>query len=188
MMSSNIMLITACKRNHPQTKFAKFMFSQVSVCPGVGGGMRGSCPLPWIPPRHTRPLAMHTPHHACPPRHAVNEQAVRILLECILVSCCVDCSNISRHVFRINVSVFKWSMLGPGFLRRGVGEGATDPRKSQIKFLLQLPPHPKENMEQRKGMSCVEGWGCVPRVLARFKTNGSAALSVQDLLLNCNAP
>ena len=77
----------------PQTKFAKVMFLQVCVCPQGGvnasrGGMHaswGACMLP----RGVR---------GCRGRHVwlqggmrgirqdtVNEQAVRILLECILV-------------------------------------------------------------------------------------------------------
>ena len=59
--------------------------------------------LPCMPPCHTRPLPCMPSCHACPPamyppamhvllpcipplRHEVNERAVRILLECILVS------------------------------------------------------------------------------------------------------
>ena len=68
--------------NHrPQTKFAKVMFSQVSVYP------QGGCvPQARMPPRaHTHPRACMPP----PPwqilRDAVNERAVRILLECIVV-------------------------------------------------------------------------------------------------------
>ena len=54
-MMSNIMLIAACKRNHPQTKFAKFMFSQVSVCPGGGGHA-------WLmPPAMDTPPVTHAP-------------------------------------------------------------------------------------------------------------------------------
>ena len=96
-----------CCFYRPQTKFAKAMFSQVSVCPR---GRRRVC-LPGIhilhgthnppppkactPPRHTQPSrhahtsGMHAPKgHARPPqilRDALNERPVRILLECILV-------------------------------------------------------------------------------------------------------
>ena len=49
--------------------------------------------LPCMPPCHACSLPCTLPCHACPlpcmpPRHAVNERAVRILLECILVSKC----------------------------------------------------------------------------------------------------
>ena len=69
----------------PQTKFAKVMFLHVSVCPQVGRGRawqggvrggggvhgRGAC-LPHMSPRQIL-------------QDTVNERAVRILLECILV-------------------------------------------------------------------------------------------------------
>ena len=61
----------------PQTKFAKVMFSQVSVCPQ---GVRVSVSM------HA---GIHTPRADTPPRSAcwdtVNKRAVRIPLECILV-------------------------------------------------------------------------------------------------------
>ena len=71
----------------PQTKFAKVMFSQVSVCPQgmalpplhAGIHPPGQTATPWAdPPRQTPPLGS-----AC--WDTVNKQAVRILLECILV-------------------------------------------------------------------------------------------------------
>ena len=43
---------------HPQTKFAKVMFSQVSVCPQ--GGLR-HCMLEYTHPRQTLPLGRHSP-------------------------------------------------------------------------------------------------------------------------------
>ena len=58
-----------------QTKFAKVMFSRVSVCPlgaCVAGGhvWQGECivhPLPCMPPTmHTAPLSCMSPCHACP--------------------------------------------------------------------------------------------------------------------------
>ena len=94
----------------PQTKFAKVMFSQVSVCPQGEACM--ACMLPPPPLRHallgthTNQVCMPPGHahppgmHACPPGmhiplgmhaprrivwDALNERAVRILLECILV-------------------------------------------------------------------------------------------------------
>ena len=52
--------LNECASNyHPQTKFAKVMFSQVSVCPR--GGMCGK-----HAPRHTCPPGMHAPGHAHP--------------------------------------------------------------------------------------------------------------------------
>ena len=71
-----------------QTKFAKVMFSQVSVCPqGRGHAWRGDLHgrgmyVPRIPGCHAC-----LPCHTRPPNlwHAVNERAVRILLEWILV-------------------------------------------------------------------------------------------------------
>ena len=52
------------------------MFSQVSVCPREGG-VHGSG---GVRAAHTPP-AMHAPRHARPLRHAVNDRAVRIILE-----------------------------------------------------------------------------------------------------------
>ena len=74
---------------------------------------RHACSLglhyPWahMRPSHARPPVMHTPSHARPPsmhalqqilRDTINERAVRILLECILVLCCLrlkSCVKIS---------------------------------------------------------------------------------------------
>ena len=97
-----------CNYYHPQTKFAKVMFSQVSVCPQGGGGF---CPIAcWdIPPgtRGRHPPGRHPPEQTppwetppgpeadtLPGRHPlcsacwdmVNKRAVHIPLECILVS------------------------------------------------------------------------------------------------------
>ena len=90
-----------------QKKFAKVMFSQVSVCPW--GRVRAyapwaghTCPQSFMspghahPPGHTCPLracmpspGTHATGHACPPRQilrdVLNERAVLIILECILV-------------------------------------------------------------------------------------------------------
>ena len=74
----------------PQTKFAKVMFSQVSVCPQ--GGDLPHCMLGYtprqIPPRQTlpgqTPPGIHRPlGSAC--WDTVNKRAVRIPLECILL-------------------------------------------------------------------------------------------------------
>ena len=97
----------------PQRSSGKVMFSQACVKNSVhrGGGMCAThAPLPRTLPTMHVPPAMHAPlpctpchtcspaihahQHACPPnihvpppilRDAVNERAVRILLECILV-------------------------------------------------------------------------------------------------------
>ena len=75
----------------PQTKFAKVMFLQVSVCPRGGGhAWQGTCVM-W---------GVHGRGHAWQGggvrgrrgvhgegRDTFNERAVRILLECILVKC-----------------------------------------------------------------------------------------------------
>ena len=85
----------------PQTKFAKVMFLQVSVCPRVGGGgawQGGVCGGGGM---HSRGVCVARGAGVaggwwgvcmaggCPPpqilRDTVNERAVRILLECILV-------------------------------------------------------------------------------------------------------
>ena len=68
-------------------KLAKVMFSQVSVCPRGGGFL----PLVWVWVWQTPPLAdTSLPRADTPwpdtPRQAVNKRAVRIPLECILVS------------------------------------------------------------------------------------------------------
>ena len=87
-------------------KFAKVMYSQVSVCPR--GGVCTACMPPQacicMPPQACH-LDMHAPEHAhCPGMHVppgmptwalmppwwilrdvLNERTVRILLECILV-------------------------------------------------------------------------------------------------------
>ena len=74
----------------PQTKFAKVMFSQVSVCPqgGVcpvasGQTLPGRHPLGRHPPSFPVHAGIHPPHSAC--WDTVNKRAVRIPLECILV-------------------------------------------------------------------------------------------------------
>ena len=76
---------------HPETKFVKVMFSQVSVCPlSRRGGLRlcpgGLCPGGLCPggslSRGTLSRGISVRDH--PPYG--NEQVVRILLECILFS------------------------------------------------------------------------------------------------------
>ena len=57
-------------RYRPQTKFAKVMFLQVSVCLSTGGDARDAAPPPPYSTRYG---------------DTVNERAVRILMECILV-------------------------------------------------------------------------------------------------------
>ena len=49
----------------PQTKFAKVMFSQVSVCPQGGRAWHACPPVTHVPPRHA-----HTPRYKCPSRYA----------------------------------------------------------------------------------------------------------------------
>ena len=96
--------VTVCFRSkyvwifyRPQRSCGKVMFLHLSVSHSVHRGRAWHAhpathtPLPCLPPCHTCPTS-----HACPPathaplpmtsRHAVNERAVRILLECILVS------------------------------------------------------------------------------------------------------
>ena len=72
----------------PQTKFARVMFSQVSVCPGgthTPPDQRKTPPPRQTPPgRH--PPDRHPPGSAC--WDTVNKRAVRILLECNLVHVC----------------------------------------------------------------------------------------------------
>ena len=81
----------------PQTKFAKVMFSQVSVCPQ--GGYLGRYPPPppraGTPPGQVHPQAGTPPPGQVPPGRytpshsacwdTVNKWAVRIPLECILL-------------------------------------------------------------------------------------------------------
>ena len=62
----------------PETKFAKVMFLQVSVCP-QGEGVRGG----GVGDRGGGVCGMHAPCQIL--RDMVNERTVRILLECILV-------------------------------------------------------------------------------------------------------
>ena len=54
----------------PQTKFAKVMFSQVSVCPQREACMACMLPPPACPPGHTHQPGMHAPWACTPPRHA----------------------------------------------------------------------------------------------------------------------
>ena len=82
---------------HPQTKFAKVMFSQVSVCPrGVSAPLHAGIHPPGqttpgqTPPGQTTPMGRHPPGKTHPPLHSAcwdtgNKQVVRIPLECILV-------------------------------------------------------------------------------------------------------
>ena len=90
----------------PQTKFAKVMFSQVSVCPGgeVGGGVfaplhAGTPPSGQTPPGRHPPLCS-----AC--WNTVNKRPVRIPLECILV---VDASN--GFCFVLNMVLHEFVIL-----------------------------------------------------------------------------
>ena len=90
----------------PQKKFAKVMFLQVSVCP------RGVClSACWDnrPPREQTPPRSRPPGSSPPPEQTptsaqcmlgdtANKRAVRILLECILVSHCI--------IVHINVLTF----------------------------------------------------------------------------------
>ena len=62
-----------------------YVFAGVCLSTGEGACMAvGMCVL-HTHPLPCMPLTAHAPCHARPPRHAVNERAVRILLECILV-------------------------------------------------------------------------------------------------------
>ena len=108
-------VITNCLRScyRPQTKFAKVMFLHLSVSHSVHrrGEYLGRY-SPWqvhppeqVPPWQVHPLAgtlpgrvyppglVHSPWACTPPGNAcwdtVNKRAVRILLECILVSLCI---------------------------------------------------------------------------------------------------
>ena len=69
----------------PQTRFAKVMFSQVSVCPqGGAGGVCAPMHVGIHPPWAGTPPGRYTPlFSAC--WDTVNKRAVRIPLECILV-------------------------------------------------------------------------------------------------------
>ena len=74
----------------PQTKFAKAMISQVSVCPKGGVRGRGPCVAGGVCGRRgMRGRGPCVAGGACVAgqilREMVNEWAVRILLECILV-------------------------------------------------------------------------------------------------------
>ena len=97
-------LQTAVNLNYrPQTKFAKVMFSQVSVCPQSGGGgclphCRLGYALPWeqTTPRSRHPRSRHPPSSRQPPQQQTlslqcmlgnmgSKRVVRIPLEYILV-------------------------------------------------------------------------------------------------------
>ena len=109
----------------PQTKFAKVMFSQVSICPREG--CLPHCMLPhythppWAdPPRADIPLDRHPPlqtppGQTTPGRHpprqtppaqcitgTVHKQALRIPLECILVFKMVIMRQLYFKVFERN--------------------------------------------------------------------------------------
>ena len=113
-IDTSTMLDTTTYINYrPQTKFAKVVFSQVSVCPQRGvclwsqvhAGIHtprqtppGQTPLGrYSPGRHPMPSAcwdtppcpvyagIHTPALPCACQDAVSKRAVRIPLECILV-------------------------------------------------------------------------------------------------------
>ena len=71
----------------PQTKFAKVMFLQVSVCPHEGGGVCGFFRGVWFFPGvwFFRGGGFFGGHECFFSWDTVNEWAVCILLECILV-------------------------------------------------------------------------------------------------------
>ena len=83
--------------HHPQTKFTKVMFSQVSVCPrGLSTPLharihppdqRQTPPSPGTRGRHPPPPGADTPPPKCMLGDTGNKRVVRILLECILVIC-----------------------------------------------------------------------------------------------------
>ena len=88
--SPNKHLVTNYYR--PQTKFAKVMFLHLSICSQEGPASRGVCIWGCLHPGGLHPGGLH-PGGVCiqaDPLHwilrdKVNERAVRILLECILV-------------------------------------------------------------------------------------------------------
>ena len=92
----HVTFLTPIRYYRPQTKFAKVMFSEVSVYPW--GGMRGKGHA-WWGRGHAwqwgcvhggEVCAMHAP-----PRHVVNVWVVHILLECILVTTVKVCLHIA---------------------------------------------------------------------------------------------
>ena len=116
---ANVQRITHFYR--PQTKFAKVMFLQVSVCPqggvcmvaprgGVHGCSRGAC---MVVPRGRAWLLQGACMFA-PGGHGwdmmrygdtINERAVRILLECILVTLILPLAVVDtklRHIRQVS--------------------------------------------------------------------------------------
>ena len=79
----------------PQTKFAKVMFLQVSVCPQEGGRVRALGVLSW-----------GGAWWRTPPPGRLLFRAVRILLECILVG------NICTEIYIINAHCTPRVILG----------------------------------------------------------------------------
>ena len=78
---------------HPQTKLGKVMFLHLSVILFTGGVHP--------PGRHTTPLGRHPLGRHLPRRHTPSwqpplQRTIRILLECILVSKCIELCEESR--------------------------------------------------------------------------------------------
>ena len=119
---------------HPQTKFVKVMFSQVSVCPqggclshcmlGYTPGTRGRHPLPpgQTPPAQCMLGYTHTHTHmrsAC--WDTVNKRALRIPLECILV---IDGMAHLVHLTLFYIQFLKeWIQIPIPLLHLAVGIG-----------------------------------------------------------------
>ena len=108
----------------PQTKFAKVMFSQVSVCPQGGGclplvpgvcGRQHSGRSPWADTPGQTPPWVDSPSRKTFPGQTVNKRTVRIQLECILVHTSVHATfahvKVSQWFFTICSSYFSRTMF-----------------------------------------------------------------------------
>ena len=108
----------------PQTKFAKVMFLHVSVILSTWGGVVFP-PGQTSPGRH--PPGRHPPGQTHPP-DMTNEQAVRILLECILVYLIITivflCTNLCLIIITVRNSSCGKVMFSQACVKNTVHRGA----------------------------------------------------------------
>ena len=168
-----IYIITARKRSWRQGN----VFTR--VCHSVQGGMRGMhALLPCIPPCHAGPPPHVPPRHACPyhahplprmppchpppppPDDMVNEWAVRILLECILVNwqLCLGGGGLQSHEIT-QLKIMKNYILFNYYFFSQISSSTDLEGKGQPKFTSgRWNPHHNCSQIATANDSSIRGW------------------------------